>query len=208
VTADALSLADATISTRSLTADGGDIVLSIGRLLELRNGAITTSVAGGAGSGGNIAVSASAVSGPPVLPTTFIVLGDSRVVANARRGAGGNITLVAQQFLASPTTVISASSELGIDGQVSIDAPEVDLTGGLTGLSASFVDPAGLLRDACSARYRGGRSSLVATARGATPETPAGRLRAYYERSDPTAAGEHAGAPEAFAFTARCGPPG
>jgi large exoprotein involved in heme utilization and adhesion len=108
------------------------------------------------------------------------VLDDSRVVANARRGAGGNITLSARRFIASPTTLISASSELGIDGQVTIDAPEIDLAGGLADVAAAFLDPASLLLDACSSRYSRGRSSLVEAPRGGVPETPSGLLRIPY----------------------------
>ena len=77
---------------------GGDVTLAAGRLFDLRNSAVTTSVAGGTGSGGNIFID------PPLM-----VLDNSRIEANAQRGAGGNITIRAGQLIRTPDSVIQAS---------------------------------------------------------------------------------------------------
>jgi large exoprotein involved in heme utilization and adhesion len=50
-------------------------------------------VADGTGSGGNI-----------VINTSLMVLDRSRIEANARRGAGGNITIQAGQLLRTPVS--------------------------------------------------------------------------------------------------------
>src|SRR3954447_12747506 len=51
---DTLRLDNAAIRAQTETATGGDIMLAAGRLFDLHNSTVTTSVAGGTGSGGNI----------------------------------------------------------------------------------------------------------------------------------------------------------
>ena len=51
----------------------------------------------------------------------------SQIKAQADEGRGGNIHLKAKQLIKSPQSQISASSKLGIDGDVNIESPEVDL---------------------------------------------------------------------------------
>ncbi len=128
------------ISVETTQANAGDINLNVGTLLHLRdNSAITSSVADGQGDGGNITID-----------PTFVVLDGSRIVANARQGRGGNIRIVADFFFASPDSLVSASSDLGIDGVVEIDSPDTDLNAGLVELPADFFDVATLLTQGCA----------------------------------------------------------
>ncbi len=102
------------ISTAATQAGGGNIDLTgLSGLLYLDHGEITTSVATGHGSGGNITI------GNP----QFVVMNQGNIVAQADAGSGGNIHLVAQQFLKTPDSLVSASSRVGLDGQVVIDSP-------------------------------------------------------------------------------------
>jgi large exoprotein involved in heme utilization and adhesion len=71
--------------------------------------------------GGNIEISA---------PQT-LVLHSSGLVANAIQGDGGNISIVAEGFLPSRDSVISASSEFGLEGSIGIETPETDVGRGL-----------------------------------------------------------------------------
>ncbi|EDN71452.1 hypothetical protein BGP_3045 [Beggiatoa sp. PS] len=87
-------------------------------MLDLQDSKITTSVHGGKGNGGNINIE----------NPTFAVLDNSQIVAEADEGPGGDIRIiVADQFIASPESLISASSRLGLDGHVQIDSPAIDL---------------------------------------------------------------------------------
>jgi large exoprotein involved in heme utilization and adhesion len=164
---DSLRLFDGSrVSVKTDRADAGDITLEVGDLLELRNGSgITTSVAGGQGDGGNIHID-------PV----FVVLDeDSRIVANARAGPGGNIfirVVGGGALFKSPDSLIDASSELGIDGSVVIDSPDTDLTGGLVALPANFLDTDAILPQACAERLGSEVSRLVVRHYEVLPDSP------------------------------------
>jgi filamentous hemagglutinin family protein len=157
---DSLILSGASIATQAISSDGGNITITAPRLIQLADSRITTSVGSDAGRGGNI-----------FIDPQFVVLQNSQIIANAFEGPGGNINIIAGQLIADPNTVISASSALGIDGSVNIDAPDSDVSAGLAVLSESLVDAAGLMRASCGAA-RAGLSSLVQVGRGGLPSDP------------------------------------
>ena len=67
---------------------------------------------------------ASTVGGNITIDPQFVLLQNSQIIANAFEGTGGNIRIVAQQvFLADPASQVSASSALGINGQVEHSVP-------------------------------------------------------------------------------------
>ncbi|MBL8337466.1 MAG: filamentous hemagglutinin N-terminal domain-containing protein [Rhodoferax sp.] len=161
---DSLDMQGGIIATRALTSDGGNIRITAPRLIHLTDSQITTSVQSGTGGGGNI-----------FIDPDFVILQNSQIIANAFGGPGGNISIVAGQLIADPGTIISASSALGIDGSVNIDAPDTDVSAGLAVLQVSFLDAASLLRAGCSGA-RAGLSSLVEVGRGGLPPDPDGYL--------------------------------
>ncbi|MBC7380498.1 MAG: S-layer family protein, partial [Burkholderiaceae bacterium] len=161
---DSLDMQGGIISTHALTSDGGNIRIVAPRLIHLVGSQITTSVQSGAGGGGNI-----------FIDPQFVILQNSQIIANAFGGPGGNINIVAGQLIADPTTVITASSALGIAGSVNIDAPDTDVSAGLAVLPVSFLDAASLLRAGCGGA-RAGLSSLVEVGRGGLPPDPDGYL--------------------------------
>lgn len=159
----------ASASTAAITSDGGNIIVIAGKLIALFDSEITTSVRSGVGAGGNIDLD------PPA-----IALHNSQVIANAFGGPGGNIKIVASQFIVDPFSVVDASSALGIDGDVNIDAPDTTVTGDLVPLTRSLLDASRLLRDRCgAARAAGGASSLVASGRGGVAVEPDGYLPSF-----------------------------
>jgi len=103
------------ITSESNSTHGGNIAVNANRQIFLQNSKITTSVKNGLGDAGNISID-----------PDFVILKSSSIVANAWGGAGGNINIVAGNFVTDPTSVVDASSQLGIDGNVTIAAPEVD----------------------------------------------------------------------------------
>ena len=162
--ADKLESRNSTITTESTQADGGDITITnTGFLTYLINSSITATVGGGPQTtGGNIRIN-----------SPYVVLKDSHVIANAYEGKGGNIGITADTYLADWTSTVSASSALGISGQVDINSPLVNLSGLLSPLPTTFADITELLADDCETRYKHRKvSSLVVRGRDALPAQP------------------------------------
>jgi large exoprotein involved in heme utilization and adhesion len=139
-----------TIETEAIQADGGNINVRARHLVFLGDSVITASVQSSTGKGGNI-----------VIDPTFVILDNSKIIANAFGGPGGNIRIVADQFIASPDSIVDASSQFGIDGQVVITSPDTNMIGKIATLTAKFLDPSTLFKAQCEARYNAGLSGLA-----------------------------------------------
>jgi large exoprotein involved in heme utilization and adhesion len=167
---DTLALDNAEIRARTTSARGGDVTLTVGRLFDLRNSTVTTSVAEaeGTGSGGDITI------GSPLM-----VLNNSLIGADAQRGFGGNITIRAGQLIRTPDSVIQASSVQSVSGTITITAPDTDVSSSLVVLPGTFLDAGSRLRETCAAR--GGRptSSLSPGGRGGRPPDPGAPLAGH-----------------------------
>lgn len=125
IVADTLQvLDDAEMTTSAQRSSGGDIHLTVADQVYLRRGRITTSVQRGDAShnGGHITIRV----------PDFIILDHSNITAQAYEGRGGNIRFVADQFMATPDSLVSASSEKGISGHIVITSPDNHLSGSLT----------------------------------------------------------------------------
>lgn len=164
---DAIHMINSSISTETRQSDGGNITVNAINMLYLLNSEITTSAQGGAGAGGNISID-------PI----HVILNNSNITANAFGGSGGNINIVADNFFQSPDSVITASSQLGIDGSVQVDSPDTNISGSLSVLSGGFLDASRLLQNRCTARNGMGTSSLVMAGRGGIPLPPDGLMSA------------------------------
>jgi filamentous hemagglutinin family protein len=162
---DAMRLETGTISTQAEAADGGRVAIKVGNLIDLQDSAITTSVAGLAGNGGNI-----------FIDPRFFILDNSRIVAQARGGNGGNIFIDAGTLIQSPGSVIDATSELGISGTINVTAPNVDVAGSLVVLPETFLDASSRLREACARQGGMPTSSLIAGGQGGMPPDPGAPL--------------------------------
>lgn len=162
-----LSCRDSAVTTAAQQADGGNIRITAGHLVHLVDGEISAAVGGGPQTvGGNITMGGE-----------YVVLDGSSVIANAYEGRGGNISIEAGTFVADSASVVSASSELGIDGTVDIRAPLINISGIVAPLPKTFLSAAELLREPCAARIKGGKvSSFVVTGRDALPTQPGGPL--------------------------------
>ena len=96
-------------------------------------------------------------------PGSVIVLNDSAIIAQADAGAGGNILLEASLLLADTSSLISASSNSGVDGTVVTRAPDGQLIDLSQDLQAPSLDVSALLSEPCAARRPSGTNSLVVT---------------------------------------------
>ncbi|MFP6641348.1 MAG: hypothetical protein VCC04_13960, partial [Myxococcota bacterium] len=173
------------LNAESIAAStGGGIVLGARGQISLVDSYIRTNVRRGEGSGGDIAI------GVGDWPQR-LVLNRAEVIANARQGDGGNIDISARYLLKSVDSGISASSREGVDGLISINAPEVEVAGRVEPLPVSYLDVSALLQAHCAARRDAGRSSFTIEGRPGTPPPLDG-----YLPSTPTPGGLAPGAAE------------
>ncbi len=108
----------------------------------------------------------------------FVVLQNSQILAQAFAGAGGAIDIIAgSAFITDPSSIVSASSTLGISGTVNIQSPLQNVGGELAALSQEFSSVGALLAQQCAARAADGKfSTFVIAAREGLPAEPGGFL--------------------------------
>lgn len=155
------------VTTQSAKASGGDITVKAQEMIRLINSQINTSVAGGDTTlGGNI-----------MIDPQFVILQNSQILAQAFAGTGGNITIISNVFLADPNSLVDASSQLGISGQINIQSPVQNVGEQLTPLSQQFSSAAALLAQQCAARAVDGKfSTFLVAGREGLPVEPGGFL--------------------------------
>ncbi|PSO97287.1 MAG: filamentous hemagglutinin, partial [Cyanobacteria bacterium SW_12_48_29] len=164
------------IISETKAGQGGNIALQLQDLLLLREQSQISTTAGTAeagGDGGNIDIDSDFIVAVP---------GESSdITANAFAGNGGNIDIDAfSVFGIEPREVenpasndindITASSELGLEGTIEIDTPDVDPSRGLVELPTVPVETE--VAQACSPGSSQQQSEFVVTGRGGLPPTP------------------------------------
>ena len=154
-----------TTTTQSPQANGGNIDIRAIDRIQIVDSAISTSVLGAEGNGGNIFID------PKV-----VVLQGSEVTAKAVGGTGGNITFVTPLFLADSASLVSASSQRGPSGTVTIQSPTSNLSGAVGQLTAKTNPPQVLLQNRCVANTSSEQSSFILAGRDALPAEPGGWL--------------------------------
>ena len=153
------------VKTEAAQASGGNIDIRTIDRIRLVNSAISTSVLGGAGSGGNISID-----------PTVVILQNSQILAQAVQGAGGNITITTPLFLADQTSLVSASSQFGLNGTVNIQSPTSNLSGTVSSLPSSMRQSQALQTGRCAALANSQSSSLIIAGRETLPTEPGGWL--------------------------------
>lgn len=166
------------IGTDANEGNGGAIRLSGGESIVLRDSSVKTSARGGASDGGDIR-----------LAGDTLILATGLIQANANGGYGGNIRIDAKALIPSGDTlllggvqaiedwrpgifgynIVQAASKAHASGVISSTAPQLNLSGILANLGASFMDVSSLSQGYCAA---GTGSSLSYGGRG-------GMLRKY-----------------------------
>jgi filamentous hemagglutinin family protein len=121
-----------TITTEAVSAGGGAIRIHANGFVLLQDSQISTSVQEGSGNGGDMKLS-----------PKFIILKNGQIIARANEGQGGNINITTTGIYTFPpksASSIDASSNLGIDGEVNIDSPTVDLDAMLVVLPGGHIE--------------------------------------------------------------------
>ncbi len=151
------------------SGEGGNINLEVQDLLQISHGSFISTEAGGSGNGGNVNIKA------PV----FAGLENSDIIANAIKGRGGNIEIVTEGIFLSPDSNITASSQLGISGTVSISNPNLQKQNAAITSTPSFSSQEQVLASNCLTRRNSQQGTFVITGNGGLPETPDSRLLPY-----------------------------
>lgn len=154
-----------TTTTDSAQANGGNIDIRAVERVRLVDSRISTSVNGTEGSGGNIFID------PKV-----VVLQDSDVTARAIGGSGGNITFVTPLFLQDSASTVSATSQRGASGTVTIQSPTSNLSETVGQLASKTSPPQVLLQNRCVALAGGEQSTFILAGRDTLPSEPGGWL--------------------------------
>ena len=168
INADNLNLENAgSITADTASGDGGNIVINTSNLTSKKKGDVSTNAIGG--NGGNITITAD----------TLLGIQNSDITANAVEGNGGNIVIDTDFILGfeervrlTPFSDITATSELGLDGTVTINSPENNSNEDLI-ISAKEVDfysNQQLFPDGCN--NRNGSRMKIAYLNSGSPESP------------------------------------
>ena len=178
INADSVFLQDAALDAFTTTGNGGNISLNIRDGLLWSNDGQISAISGGTGNGGNITINS-----PVILGTE-----NSDIVASAVTGNGGNINIATQGlfgFVArdqqTPGNDITASSQFGVSGRVSVNNLALRVEAGLTELSNEVSDPDTQVAQRCGASQE---NQFVASGRGGLPLSPAAELSVSYPWQD------------------------
>jgi large exoprotein involved in heme utilization and adhesion len=154
-----------TLTAATKTGEGGDVQIQAQTLL-LRDHSAITATAGGTGRGGNITI----------VSPTIVGIENSDIVANAVKGQGGTIQISTQGIFGlqyrdqlTPASDITASSEFGLSGSVTIQTPIVNPSSGLIELATNLVNANQQLVQGCGSHSG---SNFVITGRGGGASNP------------------------------------
>ncbi|MEH2111220.1 S-layer family protein [Nostoc sp.] len=159
----------ALLSASTASGEGGNISLQTNSLLMRTNSQISAT-AGGSGNGGNINIGGFS-------SANFVTLLEgSHITADAFQGMGGNISINTKGFFVCPTCQITASSQLGVAGQVSIITPEAERNFEVIDLPQEVAKPEQVVAQACRGTTSQNRSEFTITGRGGLPPRPSEQL--------------------------------
>jgi filamentous hemagglutinin family protein len=154
------------IAASTLVGDGGNLDLNVRDLIFLRDRGTITAEAKGAGNGGNL-----------LLKSPLIVgVNNSDIIAKAQRGNGGNIAIETNTLVGltlrpglTPESDITASSEFGVSGQVTINGPEIAPNDEAMELPSTLLDARQMVTEQCAAAQT---DKFTITGRGGLPLEP------------------------------------
>ncbi|NUN67677.1 hypothetical protein HCU40_23940 [Pseudanabaena biceps] len=145
----------------SILGEGGNISLQISDRLLLRNNSHISASSQGNGNSGNIQINSGLLLG----------VEDSQINANAFGGNGGNILINTQGLFFAPNQ-ITASSILGLSGNVAISTLEISPKNTFVSSVDNFVQVDAIVANSCLARRNAMQGSFVVTGSGGLSKSP------------------------------------
>ena len=153
------------VTTQAAQASGGNITVLATDMVHLTNSQINASVQGATETvGGNITID-----------PQYVILQNSQILARATQGQGGAISITITNggfFLADATSTVSASSQFGVNGPVTIQSPNAPASGKIIPLSQKPLLATSLLNQRCAALAGGEFSSFTVAGRDSLPAEP------------------------------------
>ncbi|MDJ0590684.1 MAG: filamentous hemagglutinin N-terminal domain-containing protein [Pleurocapsa sp. MO_226.B13] len=171
VEANSIELDRGTLQAATAFGQGGNIQLQIDDNLTLRNNSTISARAFEAANGGNINIDAKFI-------IAFPSQNNDILASASEEGMGGRITLDAESVFgiqerpqSDRTNDIDASG--GVDGEVIINTPNIDITQGLVKAPQNVVEPEQTTAQACQRDRLAGRSGgLIVKGKGGIPPEP------------------------------------
>ncbi|MGK7898731.1 MAG: beta strand repeat-containing protein, partial [Xenococcus sp. (in: cyanobacteria)] len=168
-------------TTQSKTGENANINLQLTEDLIFFDNSLISASAFEEADGGNINIDADFIIAFPNQ--------NNDIVANASQGKGGNIDIDALSLFGieertsnNITNDINASSELGLQGNISINTPEIDPTSGLVELPEAVADATDQIsQNICE---QGRESEFIITGKGGLPPNPHETLNSDEEQVD------------------------
>jgi len=152
---------NSTLSTSAQSSGGGQININTTDTTLLINSDITSSVHMGENKGGDIS-----------LYSNFMVINHGKIQANADLGDGGAIFIHTDYYFKSSDSRVEATSRRGNDGQVTIEAPDIDISSFLADLNINFLDATQWMITPCELQNTANRSRLIIRGLDARPAIP------------------------------------
>ncbi|MBU6434585.1 MAG: hypothetical protein KJS98_14850, partial [Nitrospirae bacterium] len=155
------------VTTQANQASGGTIKITTdpNGTVQLTNSTISASVLDGTNGGGSVNID-----------PQFVILQNSQILAQAVQGPGGNISITTNLLLPDANSVISASSQFGQNGTITIQSPISPASGKIIPLSQRPLIATTLLSQRCAALAGGNFSSFTVAGRDSLPAEPGGWL--------------------------------
>jgi hypothetical protein len=160
-------MTNSAVTTEAKQSGGGAIKITTAPngTVQLTNSSISASVLDGTGGGGSVDID-----------PQFVILQNSQITANAVSGPGGNIFITTNLLLPDSTSVISASSQFGQQGTITIQSPVSPASGKINPLGQKPLITAALVNQRCAALAGGSISSFTVAGRDSLPAEPGGWL--------------------------------
>ncbi|BCA53117.1 hypothetical protein W02_02570 [Nitrospira sp. KM1] len=157
------TLMNSSLTTEADQASGGVIKITTAPegTVQLINSMISASVLNGAGGGGSVNID-----------PQYVLLQNSQILAQAVQGPGGNIFITTNLLLPDSNSTISASSQLGQHGSITIQSPIAPASGKIIPLSQQPLIPTALLGQPCAVQVAGEFSTFTLAGRDRLPIEP------------------------------------
>jgi filamentous hemagglutinin family protein len=160
------AMTNSSVTTEANQSSGGAIKITTNPngTVQLTDSTISASVLNGAGGGGSVNID-----------PQFVLLQNSQILANAVQGPGGNIFISTNLLLPDANSVISASSQFGQNGTITIQSP-IAPASRIVPLSQKPLAATSLLNLHCTKLAEGNFSSFTVAGRDSVPAEPGGWL--------------------------------
>ena len=132
--------------------------------MQLTDSTISASVLDGTGGGGSVNID-----------PLYVILLNSQILAQATQGQGGAISINITNgglFLPDANSTVSASSQFGVNGTVTIQSPNAPASGKIQPLGKTPLQATSLLNQRCAALAGGEFSSFTVAGRDSLPTEP------------------------------------